>query len=98
MSFFTVLLIAVWGFLQTPCFLTAQAYMIETAPEAPEFANSLAISFGNLGISFGTAIGGVFINNYGVQSTPWVMFVFCSVALMMMMFKKLIEKHARTKS
>ncbi|MCD0475244.1 MFS transporter [Flavobacterium sp. EDS] len=94
MSFSTVLLIAVWGFLQTPCFLTAQAYMIETAPEAPEFANSLAISFGNLGISFGTAIGGLFINNYGVQSTPWVMFAFCTIALIMMIFKKLIEKRA----
>ncbi len=94
MSFSTVLLIAIWGFLQTPCFLTAQAYMIETAPEAPEFANSLAISFGNLGISFGTAIGGLFINNYGVQSTPWVMFAFCTIALIMMIFKKLIEKRA----
>ncbi|MGY0038279.1 MFS transporter [Pedobacter sp. NJ-S-72] len=38
----TVLLIAVWGFLQTPCFLTSQAYMIETAPEATEFANSIS--------------------------------------------------------
>ncbi|WP_242667492.1 MFS transporter [Flavobacterium sp. AJR] len=98
MSFSTVLLIAVWGFLQTPCFLTAQAYMIETAPEAPEFANSLAISFGNLGISFGTAIGGLFINNYGVQSTPWVMFAFCTLALVMMLLKKLIEKHVCRKS
>lgn len=97
MSFSTVLLIAIWGFLQTPCFLTAQAYMIETAPEAPEFANSLAISFGNLGISFGTAIGGLFINNYGVQSTPWVMFAFCTIALIMMIFKKLIEKRAYRK-
>lgn len=93
MSFATVLLIAAWGFLQTPCFLTSQAYMIETAPEAPEFANSIAISFGNLGISFGAAMGGIFINNYGIQSTPWVMFAFCFAALLMMVFKYLIEKN-----
>ncbi|SHF26290.1 Predicted arabinose efflux permease, MFS family [Pedobacter caeni] len=87
MSALTVLLIAVWGFLQTPCFLTAQAYMIEMAPEAPEFANSISISFGNLGISVGTIIGGLSIASNGVQSTPLVMLAFAGAALMMMFVK-----------
>ncbi len=95
LSIGTVLIIAIWGFLQTPCFLTSQAYMIESAPEAPEFANSIAISFGNLGISFGAAIGGLAIHNYGIESTPWVMFAFCFGALVMMFTKHFIEKHAR---
>ncbi|KFF23461.1 MFS transporter [Chryseobacterium vrystaatense] len=91
MSFSTVLLIAAWGFIQTPCFLTSQAYMIEAAPEAPEFANSIAISSGNLGISFGAAIGGLSISNFGAQSTPWIMFALSFAALVMMLFKKIIE-------
>ncbi|MBB5638656.1 putative MFS family arabinose efflux permease [Pedobacter cryoconitis] len=91
MSARTVLLIAVWGFLQTPCFLTSQAYMIETAPEAPEFANSISISFGNLGISIGTAIGGLSIATYGIHSTPWIMFGFGIAALVMMLIKKMME-------
>ena len=91
MSARTVLLIAVWGFLQTPCFLTSQAYMIETAPEAPEFANSISISFGNLGISTGTAIGGLSIATYGIHSTPWIMFGFGIAALVMMLIKKMME-------
>lgn len=94
MSVVTVLLIAVWGFLQTPCFLTSQAYMIETAPEAPEFANSISISFGNLGISIGTAIGGLSIASYGIHSTPWIMFVFGIAALVMMVIKKRLESSA----
>lgn len=91
MSVPTILLIAVWGFLQTPCFLTAQAYMIETAPEAQEFANSISISFGNLGISIGTAVSGLFIASYGIQSTPLVMFSFAAAALLMMLVKKKLE-------
>lgn len=94
MSFSTVLLIAVWGFLQTPCFLTAQAYMIDTAPEAQEFANSISISFGNLGISIGTAVSGIFIASYGIQSTPIIMFCFAVAALLMMLIKKKLETAA----
>lgn len=91
MSFLTVLIIAVWGFLQTPCFLTSQAYMIQEAPEAPEFANSISISFGNLGISVGTMIGGLSIASKGIQSTPLVMLVFAGGALLMMLIKKMLE-------
>ncbi|WP_159474922.1 MFS transporter [Chryseobacterium sp. 18068] len=91
MSVPTVLLIAVWGFLQTPCFLTAQAYMMETAPEATEFANSISISFGNLGISIGTAVSGFFIATYSIHSTPLVMFCFAAAALLMMLVKKKLE-------
>lgn len=91
MSVATVFIIAVWGFIQTPCFLTSQAYMIETAPEAPEFANSISISFGNLGISLGTAIGGFSIAAHGIHSTPWVMFAFGAAALLMMLIKRMLE-------
>lgn len=87
----TVLLIAIWGFIQMPCFLTAQAYMIETAPEAPEFANSISISFGNLGISIGTAVSGFFIASYSIHSTPFIMFCFAGAALVMMVVKKKLE-------
>ena len=65
--------------------------MIETAPEAPEFANSISISFGNLGISVGTMIGGLSIASRGVQSTPLVMLVFAGAALLMMLIKTMLE-------
>jgi predicted MFS family arabinose efflux permease len=81
MSVATGLIVAIWGFLHTPCFLTGQVYMISFAPEAPEFANSLAISFGNLGISVGTLLGGLVFEQYGVHNTTWAMCLFCFIAL-----------------
>lgn len=92
MSPWTIGLIAIWGFFHTPCFLTGQAYMIETAPEAPEFANSISISFGNLGISLGTAISGLSIANYGLQSVPWVMLIFGGLALISFSIKEIVER------
>ncbi|NLR64392.1 MFS transporter [Chitinophaga varians] len=86
-SAMTLLLIAAWGFLHTPCFLTGQAYMISYAPEAPEFANSLSISFGNLGIAAGSLSGGWIIREYGVQYTPWGMGLFGVGALGLVLFQ-----------
>jgi predicted MFS family arabinose efflux permease len=88
MPVFSTILILIWGFLQTPCFLTAQAYMISKAPEAQEFANSLAISSGNLGISAGAFAGGLAIVHTGVQSTLWVMFGFTATALLVILIEQ----------
>jgi predicted MFS family arabinose efflux permease len=97
MSLWVILLIAIWGFFHTPCFLTGQAYMIETAPEAPEFANSISISFGNLGISLGTAISGFYIAAYGLHSAPWVMLAFGSLALLTLVIKEIMIKQMTVK-
>lgn len=92
-----LILVTAWGFFHTPCFLTGQAYMIETAPEAQEFANSISISCGNLGISLGTAISGFAIASHGLQSAPWVMMAFGILALIMMGIKELLEIRFRKK-
>ncbi|SEA44800.1 MFS transporter [Pedobacter hartonius] len=97
MSPWVIVLIAIWGFFHTPCFLTGQAYMIETAPEAPEFANSISISFGNLGISLGTAISGLSIAGNGLHSAPWVMLSFGILALITLSIKEIMEKKFRAK-
>ena len=96
MSPWVVVLIAIWGFFHTPCFLTGQAYMIQTAPEAPEFANSISISFGNLGISLGTAISGLSIAHYGLHSAPWVMLSFGGLALVTLIIKEIMERQLIT--
>lgn len=94
----TVLLVAVWGFLHTPCFLTGQAYMIAFAPEAPEFANSLSISFGNLGISIGTLAGGWVIGRYGIDHIPWAMGLFGVAALSLILLQLYREKLPQKKA
>ncbi|KIO76204.1 sugar transporter [Pedobacter lusitanus] len=88
----TILVIAIWGFLYAPCFLNASAYMISAAPHALEFANSLATSFGNFGVSVGTIVSGWVIVHHGVAMSPWVGMCFGLLSLLMIGMRSLIER------
>ncbi|MDR0266406.1 MAG: MFS transporter [Sphingobacterium sp.] len=89
----TILVIALWGFLYSPSFLNASTYMISSAPEAMEFANSLATSFGNLGVTLGTTVGGFIIVSKGVQFTPWITVLFGLLAFLMIGLRSRLEKN-----
>ncbi|MDR6193241.1 MFS transporter [Siphonobacter sp. SORGH_AS_0500] len=88
----TILVIALWGFLYSPSFLNASTYMISSAPEAMAFANSLATSFGNLGVTVGTTVGGWLIVSKGVQFTPWITVVFGMLAFTMIVLRQYLER------
>jgi len=92
-----ILVVGVWGMMYGPAFLTAISYMIDAAPEAPEFANSLQSSFGNLGVSMGTIVGGWYIANMGIQSIPWVGAGFGVLAVLTMVAREVFEKQAKLK-
>ncbi|WP_333864773.1 MFS transporter [Sphingobacterium sp.] len=89
----TIMVIALWGFLYSPSFLNASTYMISSAPEAMEFANSLATSFGNLGVTLGTTVGGLIIVSKGVQFTPWITVLFGMLAFLMIGLRSRLEKN-----
>ncbi|MCS4305396.1 MFS transporter [Chryseobacterium sp. BIGb0232] len=91
----TVIVIGIWGFLYSPSFLNASTYMISAAPDSLEFANSLATSFGNLGVTLGTTIGGWIIITQGVEYTPWIGFVFGILAFLMMIMRNIFEKREK---
>ena len=91
----TITVIGIWGFLYSPSFLNASTYMISSAPDSLEFANSLATSFGNLGVTLGTTIGGWVIITKGVVYTPWVGLIFGLLALLMMILKTIFEKRVQ---
>ena len=91
-TFTTIVIIAIWGFLYSPSFLNASTYMISSAPEAMEFANSLATSFGNLGVTLGTTVGGWIIVNKGVSYTPWITAGFGLLAFIMIFLRAFLEK------
>lgn len=92
-----ILVICVWGLMYGPAFLTAISYMIDAAPEAPEFANSLQSSFGNLGVSAGTVVGGWFIANVGISSAPWVGAGFGILAVLTMLSREILDKRTKLK-
>ncbi len=91
----TIAVIAVWGFFYAPCFLNASAYMISAAPHALEFANSLATSFGNLGVAVGTTMSGWFIVHNGIVIAPWVGAAFGITSLAMMALRYTLERKGK---
>ncbi|NIF05212.1 MFS transporter [Chryseobacterium sp. Tr-659] len=91
----TMVVIGIWGFLYSPSFLNASTYMISSAPESLEFANSLATSFGNLGVTLGTTIGGWIIVTKGVEYIPWIGVFFGLLAFLMMILRNISERRSR---
>lgn len=89
----TIIVVAIWGFLYAPSFLNASTYMISSAPKSLEFANSLATSFGNLGVTLGTTLGGWIIATRGVSYTPWVTVVFGTLAFLMIGWRSYLERN-----
>lgn len=87
-----IFIVALWGFLYSPSFLNASTYMISSASQSMEFANSLATSFGNMGITFGTTLGGIIIATKGVQYIPWLTLTFGVLAFAMIILRKHLEQ------
>ncbi len=92
-----VLLVCIWGFVHTACFLISQVYINCTRSGAGEFANSLGLSFGNLGLTIGTAISGWIIGTSGIIYTPWVSIALAISALSVVGVKTYIDKKAKYK-
>ena len=90
----TVLLVALWGGLYAPTFFISSAMITSAAPKAVEFANSIAASVTNLGITIGTTVGGWVIGNYGVTHLPWAGLCFGIGAAIMLMIRS-VHKKAR---
>ncbi|WP_082504957.1 MFS transporter [Chryseobacterium sp. Leaf405] len=91
----TIVVIGIWGFLYSPSFLNASTYMISSVPDSLEFGNSLATSFGNLGVTLGTTIGGLIIITKGVSYNPWFGIVFGVLAFVMIGLRRFLEQSER---
>lgn len=57
------------------------------ASEAPEFANSLYMSFSNLGITIGSLTGGWFIARFGTHSVVLSSIIFAILAFLSIVAK-----------
>lgn len=72
--------------------IVSQVWLTTEAKEAPEFGNSLFISFSNLGITIGTAIGGWFISHAGIHQLIWIGIMFSLLAFLSIIIKIKISK------
>jgi MFS transporter, DHA1 family, inner membrane transport protein len=57
----------IWGIIAGIGGNINQYWITSSAPEAPDFANGLFLTSANLGTTFGTAVGGLFISVMGTQ-------------------------------
>ncbi|MBT2574960.1 MFS transporter [Bacillus sp. ISL-51] len=78
-------LVFVWGAVHSGGLIVSQTWLIAEAKEAPEFGNSLFVSFSNLGITLGTAAGGWFISRLGIHQLIWCGMLFALLAFGLMM-------------
>jgi DHA1 family inner membrane transport protein len=83
-----VVLVVVWGFVHAAAIPLCQALVLRAAPEAPEFSNSLFNSFGNLGLTGGTLIGGAFISLFGIRGLPLASIVLLAVAALTFLLER----------
>ena len=74
-------IIGIWGFIHTGGFLIGQTRSTSEAPEAPELAASLMVSFGNAGVTLGTFLGGLIITRFGIHEVIWISIGLLVVAL-----------------
>ncbi|MDT3425866.1 putative MFS family arabinose efflux permease [Paenibacillus forsythiae] len=73
--------ILLWGAVHTSGLIVSQIWLTSEAQEAPEFANSLYVSFSNLGVTLGTAVGGWFISGLGINEIIGSGLLFAALAL-----------------
>lgn len=83
-----VVLVVLWGFVHAAAVPLCQALVLRAAPEAPEFSNSLFNSFGNLGLTGGTMIGGLFISFIGIRVLPLASIALLAVAALIFLLER----------
>ncbi|MGW1406412.1 MFS transporter [Streptomyces sp. NPDC002403] len=84
--------VLVWGAVHSGGLIVSQSWLGRDASDAPEFGNSLFISFSNLGITVGTAVGGWVMAEHGVRQLPWAGAGFAVAALIVMVLRLGLER------
>ncbi|MFD0409571.1 MFS transporter [Kitasatospora sp. NPDC127116] len=84
----TVLL---WGAVHSGGLAVTQAWLARDATDAPEFGNSLFISFSNLGITLGTTLGGAVVTTAGPRHLPLAGAALAAAALTAVLLRRRLD-------
>ncbi|ORM65486.1 MFS transporter [Pantoea rodasii] len=76
------LMMVFWGAFHSSGLVISQTWLMREATQAPEFANSLYMSFSNLGITIGSLAGGWFIAEFGTHSVVLSSIIFALLAFL----------------
>lgn len=82
------LIILIWGILFGIGGNIQQFWITSGLPDVPEFANGLFLSSSNVGVTVGTALGGVFISQLGMEYVVIAGFIFLILCFIVFLFRK----------
>lgn len=82
-----MIVVVLWGMVHSGGLIVSQTWLTTVTEDAPEFGNSLFVSFSNLGITLGTTVGGWLIAVAGIHQLIWSGIVFAILALASILFK-----------
>ncbi|MFB0845058.1 MFS transporter [Paenibacillus oleatilyticus] len=80
-------MILLWGIVHSGGLIVSQSWLMTEAQAAPEFGNSLFVSFTNLGITIGASVGGWFIGQLGIHQLMWSGIGFALLAFLLITVK-----------
>ncbi len=81
-------LIAIWGFIHTSGFLISNVNLTSSAPESPEFVNSIFTTCGNAAVTVGALFGGYFISNFSIENIIWSSVILLILAIIPLGLKR----------
>ncbi|MBD0675625.1 MFS transporter [Streptomyces sp. CBMA156] len=87
--------VLVWGAVHSGGLAVAQAWLARDATDAPEFGNSLFISFSNLGITLGTTLGGAIVTTAGPRHLPLAGAALAAAALAAVLLRRRLPQPGR---
>lgn len=82
-----MIVVFLWGMVHSGGLIVSQTWLTTVTEDAPEFGNSLFVSFSNLGITLGTTAGGWLIAEAGIHQLIWSGIVFAVLALASILLK-----------
>lgn len=82
-----IVMILLWGIVHSGGLIVSQSWLMTEAQTAPEFGNSLFVSFTNLGITIGASVGGWFIGQLGIHQLMWSGIGFALLAFLLITVK-----------
>ncbi|SCW28970.1 hypothetical protein SAMN04487970_1001310 [Paenibacillus tianmuensis] len=82
-----IVMILLWGIVHSGGLVVSQSWLMTEAQTAPEFGNSLFVSFTNLGITIGASVGGWFIGQWGIHQLIWSGVGFALLAFLLIAVK-----------
>ncbi|SDL42593.1 hypothetical protein SAMN05216191_10344 [Paenibacillus jilunlii] len=75
-------IIILWGAAHTSGLIVSQVWLTSESPEAPEFSNTLYVSFSNMGVTLGTAFGGWILAGPGIYDIVFGGILFAFLAFL----------------